>query len=253
MKVNKAKIPGQLLIISVLSYVIMAAIVFLFPVGFSGYMITDISTPFWIAVTSTAGFYGGSVFIICLLIYLLIHFHRSSRKKRLAWLFMGIVFGILIIMTVVTLVFIKGSFKEIRPSQIYLLEKGILENEKEFFMLSPEQKRIFLQKQTEISKDSLKYIYPLVLEEWINESGYSFPSGHSQTAFFLGTILAFVLIRTTKSKILFIIPFIWAILVCISRVVIGIHYPVDVAGGAAIGLILALSIFSFKKVNEIFE
>ena len=64
----------------------------------------------------------------------------------------------------------------------------------------------------------------------------SFPSGHSQTAFTLATCLLWVQCHSKRVK--------WwgsgaivavALLVCISRIYVGAHFPSDVLGGAVLG------------------
>lgn len=63
---------------------------------------------------------------------------------------------------------------------------------------------------------------------------YSFPSGHTLHAF------AFTVVATAHIPPL--APVLWpfALLVAASRVVLGLHYPTDVAAGAAIGSLLAV-------------
>ncbi len=60
---------------------------------------------------------------------------------------------------------------------------------------------------------------------------YSFPSGHSSTAFSL--IVPIVL--ETRSKIFRAILIIYAVLICFSRIYCGVHYLTDVIWGALIG------------------
>lgn len=58
---------------------------------------------------------------------------------------------------------------------------------------------------------------------------FSFPSGHTLNAVALGTmILAYY-----PALLWLVLPFI--VLVALSRVILGLHYPSDVAAGAAIG------------------
>jgi undecaprenyl-diphosphatase len=62
---------------------------------------------------------------------------------------------------------------------------------------------------------------------------YSFPSGHTLHA------VCFTLIATAHVPELVPILAPFALLVAVSRVVLGLHYPTDVLAGAAIGLVLA--------------
>lgn len=62
---------------------------------------------------------------------------------------------------------------------------------------------------------------------------YSFPSGHSLHAVCFNTLL----FSTAPSLALWLLPFTLSVLV--SRVVLGLHYPSDVAAGALLGLLFA--------------
>ncbi len=71
--------------------------------------------------------------------------------------------------------------------------------------------------------------------------GNSFPSGHAATAFGIAFTLWFL---TRKSERAWIgqAALVWAILVGISRVYMGVHWPTDVIGGAFAGLIGAAAV-----------
>ncbi|MGD8482766.1 MAG: phosphatase PAP2 family protein [Gammaproteobacteria bacterium] len=67
---------------------------------------------------------------------------------------------------------------------------------------------------------------------------YSFPSGHTLHAFAFTTVALHFL----PALAVILIPF--TALVSVSRVVLGLHYPSDVAAGAVIGILLAHLVLS---------
>jgi undecaprenyl-diphosphatase len=90
----------------------------------------------------------------------------------------------------------------------------------------------------------LKYIFkrqrPDIMRV-VQETGYSFPSGHSMGSMILYGCLVFILFRIAKSGWSKVIGTVaaFALIVCIgiSRIYLGVHYPSDVLGGYAAGLI----------------
>ncbi|MGC8589700.1 phosphatase PAP2 family protein [Athalassotoga sp.] len=108
-----------------------------------------------------------------------------------------------------------------------------------------------------ISIEALKYIYAIprpTLSQLVPDTSYSFPSGHSVGAFALyGMIVYFIM----KSKLPKAVS--WTISVIISlfilsilydRLYIGVHWLLDVLGGASIGIacmIIAIAIVKSMK------
>ena len=85
-------------------------------------------------------------------------------------------------------------------------------------------------------------LYQLILtNEW------SFPSGHS--AFFFAMAMA-IYCYNKKWGIYF---FVTAFLMNISRVIAGIHYPSDIAGGMIIGVIVAYIVFTITEKKKIYN
>ncbi|HOO43760.1 MAG TPA: phosphatase PAP2 family protein, partial [Bacillota bacterium] len=75
-------------------------------------------------------------------------------------------------------------------------------------------------------------IEPLRLD---TAGGYSFPSGHTQTA----ATTFFSLYYNIKKRWLLIVAIVITILVAISRMYLGVHYLTDVLVGAALGITIA--------------
>ncbi|CAH1210692.1 hypothetical protein PAECIP111891_03559 [Paenibacillus allorhizoplanae] len=72
------------------------------------------------------------------------------------------------------------------------------------------------------------------LHRLIEETGYSFPSGHSMAAFALYAALSFLLWRHVPSKsgrtIVICISILMILMIGSSRIYLGVHYPSDVVG-----------------------
>jgi len=66
---------------------------------------------------------------------------------------------------------------------------------------------------------------------------YGFVSGHATNSFALFIFLCLVL--STKFDWLKKVLFFWAILICYSRIYVGVHYPGDVICGAILGSLVA--------------
>jgi undecaprenyl-diphosphatase len=64
----------------------------------------------------------------------------------------------------------------------------------------------------------------------------SFPSGHAATSFACATVLAFALPRYRLAFLVLAAAIAW------SRVYVGVHYPLDVLGGAILGVLVATAL-----------
>jgi len=77
-------------------------------------------------------------------------------------------------------------------------------------------------------------------------ASYSFPSGHSLASFcFYGALAAIITVRIEKLWLKIIVWLAAAILILligISRIYLGVHYPSDVLAGFAVGLIWVITI-----------
>jgi len=99
---------------------------------------------------------------------------------------------------------------------------------------------------SEVLKNILQASRPFLVEKIVplyKETGFSFPSDHM--SLFTGIAVAMFIIDKRAGYVFSLI----AILIGVSRIVIGVHYPVDIMGGVVVGLIVGL-IFNeiYKKV-----
>lgn len=62
---------------------------------------------------------------------------------------------------------------------------------------------------------------------------YGFASGHSANSFGLATVIWLLLHRRWRWTVLL---FFWSAMVAYSRIMVGVHYPVDILVGAAVGV-----------------
>lgn len=93
---------------------------------------------------------------------------------------------------------------------------------------------VFLFVLVFILKSQLMHPRPEYVRYVLDASGYSMPSGHSAAAFATAVFLDPIF---NKNKYRYLI---WsgAILMALSRVAAGVHYPSDVMAGATLGVIV---------------
>ena len=228
------------------SIVILSLVSYLTYPRLSYYKITDISAPFWYYVTESGGVIGTLIIILITVFLLSIHFRKKTGSYSRVFPLAGIIIVSLSLSALVTNFVLKNIIRELRPSHVILQSHGITIDQADPNLINEEKY---------LNEPDLMDIYPPIFKSWLKESGYTFPSGHSQSSFFVATLLSFILLQVTKRRhiIFMTIPFIWAILVSISRVAIGVHYPVDIVAGAAIGFALSYLLISTKKIKQFFS
>jgi undecaprenyl-diphosphatase len=89
----------------------------------------------------------------------------------------------------------------------------------------------------------------------VEANGFSFPSGHSMAAFSLYGVISFLLWRHLSTSLgrglLIIFSVFMIIMIGVSRIYLGVHYPSDVLGGfLASGCLLAVSIWFYQRYME---
>ncbi len=113
-------------------------------------------------------------------------------------------------------------------------------------VLNPMMKNIALRRRPYFDHPQIKCLKPVKKEADIYDiaaQGFSFPSGHAMnSAIIFGSLAKF-----TRNGILVAAAFIMPLLIGISRVALGVHYPTDVLVGWAVG---AGIVFLFSFLQE---
>lgn len=89
----------------------------------------------------------------------------------------------------------------------------------------------------------------------IEETSYSFPSGHAMASTTFYLLIIYFLWNTNLSKTLKIIFTIFLVLliffICISRIYLGVHYASDIIGGFLLGFFLVtFGIFLYQSIHK---
>jgi undecaprenyl-diphosphatase len=96
-----------------------------------------------------------------------------------------------------------------------------------------------LREATGRARPSLVHLHPKPLVS-TPHSG-SFPSGHTSASFACATVLAAIAPRLAVTF------FVLAVAIGFSRIYVGVHYPLDVLGGAALGVLVGIAVSAARR------
>jgi len=143
----------------------------------------------------------------------------------------------------------KEALKIPRPNIVYLAGADgagpLGMSPDEFYGKGDKEARSELLRKTLETEPPPVKLGPAIRDHWIEETGYSFPSGHAFAAmffatFFLATGVSYVSIPRRR---LFYLLLPWALAVCYSRLVLRVHTPTDITIGGLEGLVLGFMAF----------
>lgn len=240
--------------ISLVIYALLLSVIWIFYPEFTACSKDSIwcSVAYW--ATVSAGRTG--TLIIVIFTSILYALSQSSAKARVkiflqSFLVLG---GMLTAFALLNEHVLKPAVKLSRPSHSYIIRQTNSSVDLDsIYLLDESDREAYLKALITSDTSSFKQIDQRILDHWVDESGYSFPSGHSFNAFLLGSILAFSIYHEREKKLrwLSLIPLIWAFLVALSRVALGAHTAMDVTAGAGMGLLLAFIVLGITVTRRL--
>ena len=139
---------------------------------------------------------------------------------------------------------IKAELQVPRPNIIWLAGEGgqgpLGMSTEAFYAVGNKEARSAVLAEVLTHKPYSVQLTPLIKAHWIDETGYSFPSGHSFSAMFFATFLLMLgaTLLSTKRLWLMYLLLPWALAVCYSRPLLGVHTPTDVLLGGLQGVVV---------------
>lgn len=224
------------------------------PVAFAAVFKESIWVDVGFVLTESAGKYG-TIAIVIITSYCYTIRVESKREKLLTFIKSFVAVSLFIgALAFVNEYLTKPLLKEVRPSHQYITNQlGVNHQLDSVYQLTKTNRKQYFEQLIQNNETFFSNIDIKVLHHWIEEAGYSFPSGHSFNAYLLATIMAFSLYHASNKKWnrYYWIPFLWACLVALSRVAIGAHTAIDVTVGSLAGFTIAAIFIYFDTTRKL--
>ncbi|WP_439258744.1 phosphatase PAP2 family protein [Lonepinella sp. BR2930] len=173
----------------------------------------------------------------------------STRSK---WIIAVIIMAISMVMTQGIKIIVKSIFAEPRPYVTELTDKNGVSTD--YFYDQDREQRAMIVSQFYANNANVPV---WLVHHRENETGYSFPSGH--TIFAVSWLLLAVGFTQivgrchTSSKILVVGILLWSVLMLVSRLRLGMHHPIDLLVSTLIAWFVHLPLFFYIERKQIFQ
>lgn len=193
------------------------------------FLIPVLDYPLWF-ITETGSAPYALVPCVLLMLWLM-----NLARKRYSWLLIGAICAGSVIGTQAIKTVAKFGFAEPRPYVVEIMG----EQSEQFYELTRPQRAELV---AEHYKDSQ---HPIIVQHRMNETGYSFPSGHTIFAVSWLLVFAGLLYGIEGRSASFARNFVlgWALLMLVSRLFLGMHYPIDLFVSTLIAWIFHIVLF----------
>lgn len=156
-------------------------------------------------------------------------------RHRYSWVLVGFVCASSVLGTQIIKQVAKTGFAEPRPYVIQMMG----DQSEQFYELSRDQR-------AEIVRE--RYVgtqHPLFAEHRADQTGYSFPSGHAMFSVAWVLVFAGLLFRQRGKAVVFAKSFaiVWSILMLVSRLRLGMHFPIDLLLSTLIAWLFHIVLF----------
>jgi phosphatidylglycerophosphatase B len=248
----------QLSILALICLLVLAS-TFLLPFGFSA-IHDGWAASFWLFISDTGGIVG--VPIITIVFCVLVSWHNKGWKRKMLTIVLSLVAFSLVLGVVTRLneYFIKERLKVERPNIQYLVASKGFDSRIFYAYENKEERRQYLQNFLRNQSGELTFdgeaLHPKVAQHWLHETGYSFPSGHSFNAFLMATLMAYIILfvyNDFRRRRFSILPFAWATMVALSRVILGVHSSLDISCGGALGILIGIGIIYMRLIEKLLK
>ncbi|MCO6545040.1 MAG: phosphatase PAP2 family protein [Gilliamella sp.] len=191
------------------------------------FLITETASFPWGIITSTILFIA-----FCLLL-------QKKTKKRIILLWLLLVSAILSGQIIKSL--LKSQIAESRPYVLWMAQEYNI-SDQQFYSKSLSERKEFIH---QLFKNSLT-IPSWLSNHWQNETGYALPSGHTLLAV-TWALLALTLLEFKQHYAIISFIIIWTIFIELSRLLLGMHSPIDIITSILISWIISLICYFYAK------
>lgn len=142
---------------------------------------------------------------------------------------------------------VKNIFREPRPYVEWLAKNHTLESTQSFYAMPRDARAAWLANN--ITSDASAPVPANLRAHWTHDTGYSFPSGHTTFASTWALLCVALLWPGGRRghRVFCVAVIAWALGVETTRLVLGMHWPRDIAAGVLLGWVVVACLAAIWK------